>query len=56
MSAEIASVTGLRGAALRSRILSTADDKGAAGTDTKFGAGRVNTYRAVMGTSLPAGQ
>jgi subtilisin family serine protease len=55
-AAVVASVTGLRGSALRSRILSTADDKGAAGTDTKFGAGRVNTYRAVTGTTLPAGQ
>ena len=52
----VASVTGLRGAALRTRILSTADDLGAAGTDNSFGAGRVNTYRAVTGTSLPAGQ
>jgi serine protease len=55
-AAAVASKTGLRGSALRTRILSTADDKGAAGTDTKFGAGRVNTYRAVTGTSLPAGQ
>ena len=51
----VASVTGLRGAALRSRIESTADDIGAAGYDTKFGNGRVNTYRAVTGTTLPAG-
>jgi subtilisin family serine protease len=55
-AAVVASKTGLRGSALRSRILSTADDKGTAGTDTRFGAGRVNTYRAVTGTSLPAGQ
>jgi subtilisin family serine protease len=55
-AAVVASKTGLRGSALRTRILSTADDKGAAGTDTKFGAGRLNTYRAVTGTSLPAGQ
>jgi subtilisin family serine protease len=55
-AAVVASKTGLRGSALRSRILSTADDKGTAGTDTKFGAGRVNTYRAVTGTTLPAGQ
>jgi subtilisin family serine protease len=55
-AAVVASKTGLRGAALRSRILSTADDKGAAGTDTQFGAGRLNTYRAVTGTTLPAGQ
>jgi hypothetical protein len=42
----------LRGSALRSRLLSTADDEGAAGYDTKFGYGRVNTYRAVTGSSL----
>lgn len=55
-AAVVASKTGLRGAALRDRILGTADDKGAAGYDTKFGNGRLNTYRAVTGTSLPAGQ
>lgn len=55
-AATVASKTGLRGAALRSRIQSTADDKGTAGYDTKFGNGRVNTYRAVTNTSLPAGQ
>jgi serine protease len=55
-AAVVASKTGLRGAALRTRILGTADDKGVAGTDTKFGAGRVNTYRAVTSTVLPAGQ
>ena len=42
----------LRGTQLRSRILSTADDLGTAGTDTKFGAGRVNAYRAVTGADL----
>ena len=52
----VASVTGLRGAALRTRILSTADDKGAAGYDNVFGNGRLNTYRAVTNSSLPAGQ
>jgi len=51
----VASVTGLRGAALRSRILSTADDLGAAGTDNTFGAGRVNAYRAVTNSSLAGG-
>jgi subtilisin family serine protease len=55
-AAVVASKTGLRGAALRSRILSTADDKGTAGYDTKFGAGRLNTYRAVTGAGLPVGQ
>lgn len=51
----VASVTGLRGSALRSRILSTADDLGAAGTDNTFGAGRLNTYRAVTNSSLAGG-
>jgi subtilisin family serine protease len=55
-AAVVASVTGLRGAQLRTRILSTADDKGVAGTDKQFGAGRLNTYRAVKGVSLAAGQ
>jgi subtilisin family serine protease len=48
-AAAVASKTGLRGSQLRTRILSTADDKGTAGYDTKFGNGRVNTYRAVTG-------
>jgi subtilisin family serine protease len=52
----VASKTGLRGAALRTRLQSTADDKGTAGYDTKFGNGRLNVYRAITGTSLPAGQ
>jgi subtilisin family serine protease len=51
----VASVTGLRGSALRTRIESTADDIGSAGYDTKFGNGRVNTYRAVTGSTLAAG-
>jgi serine protease len=51
----VASKTGLRGAALRSRLQTTADDKGAAGYDTRFGNGRLNVYRAVTGTSLGAG-
>lgn len=55
VAAVVASVTGLRGAALRTRILSTADDLGAAGTDNNFGAGRVNAYRAVTGNTLAAG-
>lgn len=52
----VALVTGLRGSALRSRLESTTDDLGAAGYDTSFGNGRLNTYRAVTGTSLAAGQ
>jgi len=52
----VASVTGLTGDALRARILGTADDLGASGNDTQFGAGRLNTYRAVTNSSAPAGQ
>jgi serine protease len=55
-AAIVASVTGLRGAALRSRLESTADDKGSAGYDTTFGNGRLNSYRAVTGGSLGGGQ
>ena len=52
-AAIVASVTGLRGSSLRSRLLSTADAKGDA---ARFGAGRLNSYRAVKGVSLPSGQ
>ena len=52
-AAIVASVTGLRGSALRSRLLSTTDNIGDA---THFGAGRINSYRAVTGNTLPAGQ
>jgi serine protease len=52
----VASKTGLRGQALRDRILGSADDLGAPGYDTTFGAGRLNSYRAVTNTGLPAGQ
>ena len=55
-AAVVASKTGLRGAALRARILETVDDIGTAGYDQTFGAGRVNSYRAVTGGSLAAGQ
>ena len=48
----VASVTGLRGSALRSRLESTADDKGASGYDTTFGNGRLNAYRAATGGTL----
>jgi subtilisin family serine protease len=51
-AAIVASKLGLRGSALRTRLYTTADDKGAAGVDTKFGNGRINSYRAVTGTSL----
>ncbi|HEU4564007.1 MAG TPA: S8 family serine peptidase [Gemmatimonadaceae bacterium] len=55
-AAIVASKLGLRGSALRSRIESTADDKGAGGYDTTFGNGRLNSYRAVTGSTLAAGQ
>lgn len=52
----VASKTGLTGANLRARLLNTADDLGAAGYDTDFGAGRLNSYRAVTNTTLPSPQ
>jgi subtilisin family serine protease len=52
-AAIVASVVGLRGAALRDRLLSTAD---VIGSSSLFGAGRLNAYRAVTGGSLPGGQ
>jgi subtilisin family serine protease len=55
-AAAVASKLGLRGSALRSRLLSTADDRGAAGYDTKFGNGRLNVYRAVTGSTLASPQ
>lgn len=48
----VASKTGLRGSALRSRIESTTDNLGPAGYDQTFGNGRLNSYRAVTGGSL----
>lgn len=47
--------TTLTAAQLRARLETTADDLGAAGYDTKFGNGRLNSYRAVTGNSLGAG-
>ena len=52
-AAVVASKTGLRGSALRSRLLSTVDSPSSI---TKYGVGRLNIYRAVTGSSLPAGQ
>ena len=49
----VASVSGLRGGALRTRLLSTADGKQDA---THFGSGRLNSYRAVTGSTLSGGQ
>ncbi|HEU0016005.1 MAG TPA: S8 family serine peptidase [Longimicrobium sp.] len=51
----VASKTGLRGAQLRARLESSADDIGAAGYDTTFGNGRLNVYRAITGQSLASG-
>lgn len=55
-AAIVASKAGLRGSALRSRLQSTADDLGTAGYDTKFGNGRINSYRAVTNTTLTSPQ
>jgi subtilisin family serine protease len=44
-----------RGSALRDRLLSTVDDLGAAGSDNTYGAGRLNSYRAVTGATLAGG-
>jgi len=54
-AAIVASVTGLRGAGLRSRLEGTADDLGASGYDAQFGHGRLNSYRAVTGSTLNEG-
>ncbi|CAA9363251.1 MAG: hypothetical protein AVDCRST_MAG68-4634 [uncultured Gemmatimonadetes bacterium] len=54
-AAVVASKTGLRGAALRARLESSAFDLGVAGYDTKFGNGRLDVYKAVTGTTLGAG-
>jgi serine protease len=55
-AAIVASVTGLRGSALRTRLLTTTDDLGTAGYDTTFGSGRLNSYHAVTGNTLPSPQ
>jgi serine protease len=54
-AAIVASKTALRGSALRSRLETTTDDRGASGYDQTFGAGRLNSYRAVTGNSLGTG-
>jgi subtilisin family serine protease len=51
----VASVTGLTGSALRTRLEGTTDDLGASGYDTSFGHGRVNSYRAVTNSTLDEG-
>jgi serine protease len=48
-AAIVASVRGLRGDALRARILANTDDLGAQGADETFGAGRLNSLEAVTG-------
>ncbi len=54
-AAVVASVTGLRGTALRDRILGSVDHP--AVDAAKYGtAGRLNTYRAVTGHTLPSPQ
>jgi serine protease len=52
-AAIVASVTGLRGTNLRARIIGTADN---IGSSNSFGAGRLNSYRAVTNSGLPSGQ
>jgi len=51
-AAIVASATGLTGDGLRARLEGTTDDLGTAGYDTQFGHGRLNSYRAVTGTTL----
>ena len=51
----VASVTGLRGTALRTRLETTTDNLGANGYDTIFGNGRLNSYRAVTNSTLNEG-
>ena len=51
-AAVVASVTGLTGAALRSRLEGSADDLGPGGRDDTFGHGRLNAYRAATGATL----
>ena len=52
-AAIVASKLGLKGAALRARLLSTAD---ARSDVSRFGAGRLNSHAAVTGSALPSGQ
>jgi serine protease len=54
-AAIVASVTGDTGAALRARLEGSADDLGPVGYDTEFGHGRLNSYRAVTGSTLNEG-
>jgi len=54
-AAVVASKTGLRGAALRARLESSAKDLGTVGYDTRYGNGRLDVYKAITGTTLGAG-
>lgn len=54
-AAIVASKALLRGATLRTRLESSADDKGTTGYDTTFGNGRLNSYRAVTNSILAGG-
>ena len=54
-AAIVSSVTGLTGAQLRARLLGPTDDLGDPGYDTDFGAGRLNSYRAVTNSTLDEG-
>jgi subtilisin family serine protease len=54
-AAIVASVVGLNGAALRNRLEGSVDDIGDPGYDTRFGHGRLNSYRAVTNTTLNEG-
>jgi subtilisin family serine protease len=49
----VASKLGLTGAALQAQLFGWADDKGAPGYDTTFGAGRLNAHGAITNTTLP---
>src|SRR5215207_10047523 len=55
-AALVASMRNIRGTTLRDWLYSHTDDLGASGYDTKFGNGRINTYYAVTGNRLAAGQ
>jgi serine protease len=52
-AAVVASVTGARGDALRTRLEGGADDLGPAGYDTQYGHGRLNVYAAINGAGEP---
>jgi len=51
----VASKMGLTGSTLRARLEGTTDDLGDSGYDSRFGNGRLNSYRAVTNTTLNEG-